>query len=105
MWYEGFSKTKSPNVLQHLLKDYTKKWSRAHDSARIGGAVNLFKQFLTDIAMLKFNHGASNGDIKWIGWGLSIMTCTPYSQGVWKDLLAEEEAARTTHTMRMVDKS
>ncbi len=62
------------------------------------------KQFLMDTATLKFNHGTSSGDIKWIGQGFTIMTCLPYSQGVQEDLLAEEEASRTTHTMRMMDK-
>ncbi len=99
MWYEGFAKIKNPDVLRHLLlKDYIKKWSRAHDDARINKAVNFSKQFLTDIATLKFNHGASSGDIKWIGQGLTIMTCISYSQGVCEDLLAKEEARRGPRT-------
>jgi hypothetical protein len=80
------------------------KWLRAHNGTRIGRAVNISKQFLTDITMLKFNHGASSGDINWIRCGLTIMTCITYSQGVWEDLLAEEEAARTTHTRCTMDK-
>jgi hypothetical protein len=104
MWYEGFSKTNHPNILQHLLKGCMKKWSRAHDGVRINGAVNFSKQFFMNIATLKFNHGASSRDIKWIGWGLTIMTCIPYSRAVWEDLLAEEEAARTTHTTCIMDK-
>jgi hypothetical protein len=43
MWYEGFSKTKNPDVLRYLLKDFMKKWSRAHDGVKINGAVNFSK--------------------------------------------------------------
>jgi hypothetical protein len=103
-WHWGFVGTKNPDTLHHLFKDYMKKWALTTDGARINGAVNFSEQFLIDIGTLKLNHGGSGGDTKWIGHGLTIMSCLPLGHGVWEEVLAEEEAAHQTNTIQTLDK-
>ena len=103
VWHSGFSITKNCDTLRYLLKDYMRAWANTTEGAKIDGAVNFSEQFLTDIGSLKFNHGGASGDIKWIGRGITIMTCLPHGVGEWEELLAEEEAARRTTTTRTLD--
>ena len=91
------------DTLRYLLKDYMRLWANTTERAKIVGAVNFSEQFLTDIGNLKFNHGGSSGDIKWVGRGITTVTCLPQEVGEWEELLAEEEAARRTTTTRTLN--